>query len=272
MASSYRAVKIEKGDGIAWLYMNRPDKKNAMNPAMHVEMTDALNTLAADDETQVVVLTGAGDAFCSGQDLKEFFRDLDGKPKERARIEHYSNEWRSRLLGRFPKTTIAMVNGWCCGGGFTQLISCDLAIAAEQAQFSISEVNWGILPGGLVAKALADCIGYRDALYYIMTADTFDGNKAAAMGLVNYAVPLAQLRDETEALARKMLEKNPHTIRAAKEAYRAVRKMDERQAEDYLAAKSAQLMSTDPERGRERGMHEFLDTKAYRPGMAPYPR
>lgn len=272
MPSPYQTIKLEKGEGITWLFMNRPAKKNAMNPTMHLEMAEVLDTLASDDETEVVVLTGAGDSFCAGMDLKEFFRELDGRPQEQARIGRIAQEWRSNRLSQFPKTTIAMVNGWCCGGGFTQLISCDLAIAAEEAQFSVSEVNWGILPGGLVTKALAECLSYRDALYYIMTADAFDGRKAADMRLVNYAVPLARLRDETEQLARKMLKKNAYAVRSAKEAYRAVRSMDYRQAEDYLAAKSEQLRRRDPERGRERGMHEFLDTKAYRPGLEPYPR
>lgn len=272
MPAPYQTVKIEKRDGITWLYMNRPEKKNAMNPTMHREMADALETLAADDETQVLVLTGSGDAFCAGQDLKEFFRDLDDKPKARAGIRRAAQEWRTTLLSRFPKTTIAMVNGWTCGGAFTQLCSCDMAIAAEEAKFSISEVNWGILPGGMVSKALAEVLSYRDALYYIMTAEAFDGKKAAELRLVNYAVPKASLRAETEALARKMLEKNPHAVRAAKEAYRSVRTMDYQQAEDYLAAKSQELKSTDPERGRQKGMSEFLDTKAYRPGLAPYPR
>ena len=91
-----------------------------------------------------------------------------------------------------------MVNGWCFGGAFTPLVSCDLAIAAEEATFGLSEINWGIIPAGVVSKAVAQVMSQRDALYYIMTGETFDGRKAAAMGLVNEAVPKAKLRQRTD--------------------------------------------------------------------------
>src|SRR3546814_10873055 len=91
--------------------------------------------------------------------------------------------------------TIAMVNGWCFGGGFSPLVACDLAICADEATFGLSEINWGIPPGNLVSKAMADTVGHRQSLYYIMTGKTFGGQKAAEMGLVNESVPLAQLRD-----------------------------------------------------------------------------
>lgn len=268
-----KAIKIEKnGDGITWLYLNRPDKRNAMNPTMHLEMVEALKELETDDETEILVLTGSGSAFCAGQDLKEFFRELSDKPKEKLEVGRASQEWRLHKLKSFPKITIAMVNGWCCGGGFTPLIACDFAIAAEEAQFSLSEVNWGILPGGLVSKVIADTMSYRDALYYILTAENFDGNRAREIGLVNFTAPLDKLRDETIAFAQKLQKKNPVVLRAAKEAYRAVRTMDYEQAEDYLSAKSDQLKLSDPEGGGKKGMHEFLDTKSYRPALAPYPR
>ena len=116
-----------------------------------------------------------------------------------------------------------MVNGWCFGGGFTPLVACDLAIAAEDAQFGLSEINWGIIPAGNVTRAVAAAMRQRDALYYIMTGENFDGRKAAQMGLVNEAVPRDQLRERTRALARMLLAKNPvvlkppnwHTISAA---------------------------------------------------------
>lgn len=273
MIEEKTAVRIEKnGDGITWLYMNRPEKRNAMNPTMHREMLESLEALEQDDDTRVVVLTGAGNAFSAGQDLREYFRELDDRPKERVKVHRSSHQWRFERLYHFPKITIAMVNGWCCGGAFTQLFACDFAIAADEAQFSLSEVNWGILPGGNVTKVVADCLGYRDALYYILTADVFTGREASAMRLINYSVPADRLREETETLAKKLMQKNPQTLRFAKEAYRAVRTMDYDQAEDYLAAKSAQLKASDPEDGRSRGMTEFLDRKSYRPGLQPYPR
>jgi trans-feruloyl-CoA hydratase/vanillin synthase len=87
------------------------------------------------------------------------------------------------MLMNYSKPTIAMVNGWCFGGAFTPLVACDLAIAAEDAQFGLSEINWGIIPGGNVTRAVVATLNLRDAMYYIMTGRTFDGRKAAQMGL-----------------------------------------------------------------------------------------
>jgi trans-feruloyl-CoA hydratase/vanillin synthase len=269
---SYATVKVEKEDGITWVILNRPDKRNAMNPQLHYDMLDALTALETDSETKVMVLTGAGESWCAGQDLREFFRALDNNPAERRRAGWASQEWRWRRLFTFPKPTIAMVNGYCFGGAFTPLIACDFAIAAEDAVFGLSEVNWGIFPGGLVSRVLADALSYRDAMYYIMTGDTFDGKKAAEMRLVNFAVPRAKLREETVKLAKKLMEKNPHTLRAAKEVYKLCRTMDYQQAEDYMAAKGVALRATDPEKGREEGTKQFLDDKTFRPGFGAYQR
>ncbi|OGQ50727.1 MAG: p-hydroxycinnamoyl CoA hydratase/lyase [Deltaproteobacteria bacterium RIFCSPLOWO2_02_FULL_57_26] len=271
-AKSYATVKVEKEGGISWVILNRPEKRNAMNPQLHYDMLDAITELEVDDEAQVLVLTGAGDSWCAGQDLKEFFRALDNKPAERRRAGWASQEWRWRRLFTFPKPTIAMVNGFCFGGAFTPLIACDFAIAAEDAIFGLSEINWGIFPGGLVSRVLADALSYRDAMYYIMTGDTFDGRKAAEMKLVNYAVPREKLREETVKLAKKLMTKNPQALRAAKEVYKLCRTMDYSQAEDYLAAKGVALRATDPERGREEGIKQFIDEKKYRPGLGAYNR
>ena len=146
---SYETVKIEREDGanagITWVILNRPEKRNAMSPQLHFDMVDVLNELESDAQTKVLILTGAGEAWCAGQDLKLYFRELDSKPAERARASWASHYWRWQKLFTYPKPTIAMVNGFCFGGGFTQLIACDFAFAAEDAKFGLSEVNWGIL-------------------------------------------------------------------------------------------------------------------------------
>jgi trans-feruloyl-CoA hydratase/vanillin synthase len=271
-AKNYKTVKVVKAGGIAWVTMNRPEKRNAMSPQLHYDMLDALTALESADEARVVVLTGAGNSWSAGQDLKEFFRALDGNPAKRRKASWAAHEWRWRRLLTFPKPTIAMVNGYCFGGAFTPLIACDLAIAAEEAVFGLSEINWGIFPGGLVSRALADALSYRDAMYYILTGETFDGRKAVEMRLVNFAVPKKRLRAETVRLARKLMEKNPHTLRAAKEVFKTCRTMDYWQAEEYMAAKAIALRATDPEKGREEGMKQFLDQKSFRPGFGAYQR
>ncbi len=270
--ATYKTVLVERDNGITWVTLNRPEKRNAMNPLMHREMVQVLEELETDPQTRVLVLTGAGDSWCAGQDLKEFFRELDDKPAARRRASWDSQEWRWRRLWTFPCPTIAMVNGYCFGGAFTPLIACDFAIAAEDATFGLSEINWGIFPGGLVSRVLAEAVGYRDAMNYILTGDPFDGKQAEAMRLITKAVPRERLREETEALAQKLLKKNPATLRAAKEVYKACKTMDYWQAEEYMAAKSIALRATDPERGREQGMKQFVDEKRYRPGLGEYER
>ncbi|RMH52746.1 MAG: p-hydroxycinnamoyl CoA hydratase/lyase [Alphaproteobacteria bacterium] len=268
-----REVLLSVEDGIAWVTLNRPDKRNAINPGIVREMNAVLDAVEEDDAARVLVLTGAGSAFSAGQDLKEYFREPDqGPPLARERLLSANAAWQWRRMRFFPKPTIAMVNGWCFGGAFQVLIACDLAIAAEDARFGLSEINWGIIPAGIVTRAVADVMSQRDALYYIMTGETFDGREAAAMRLVNRAVPADRLRAETEALARRLMEKNPHVLRAAKTAYHHVRQMSWEQAFDYLLAKSDQTKYRDPERGDQEGMRQFLDEKSYRPGLQAYRR
>lgn len=269
----YRHVLIERDDGITWVILNRPDKRNAMNPALNSEMVAVLDELEADDATQVLVLTGAGDSFSAGMDLQEYFREVEAAhPSEQARVRRDAFAWQYQRLRMFPKPTIAMVNGWCFGGAFTPLISCDIAIAAEDAVFGLSEVNWGILPGGVVSRDVGAVMSYRDALFYILTGRTFDGKKAAEMHLVTYAVPRERLRDEVLTVARELLAKNPATLRACKEAFKICREMSWEEARDYLYAKLDQMRFLDAERGRDEGLRQFLDDKSYKPGLTNYRR
>ena len=271
-AKKYETIKVEKEDGITWVIFNRPDKRNAMSPQLHMDMCEALDWAEEDEQTQVVVITGAGGNFCAGQDLKLYFRGTEGDPRMRARARRAAHSWRWDKLSRFPKATIAMVHGYCFGGGFTPVIACDFAIAAEDATFGLSEVNWGIIPGGLVAWAVTQVLTYRDAIYYSVTGDKFNGKEAAAMKFVNKSVPLADLRAATLELARKLEAKSPAAVRYTKEAVRSVRGMSQDQALDYLNCKSDALKHMDPEGGREKAMKMFLDDKVFKPGLGEFKR
>jgi trans-feruloyl-CoA hydratase/vanillin synthase len=269
----WKTVKIAVEAGIAWVTLNRPEKRNAMSPTLNKEMIDVLETLELDAEAQVLVLTGEGSAWTAGMDLKEYFREVDAGPDVlQERIRRDASRWQWQLLRMYSKPTIAMVNGWCFGGGFSPLVACDLAIAADEAVFGLSEINWGIPPGNLVSKAMADTVGHREALYYIMTGDTFTGPQAAKMGLVNKSVPLAQLREETIALAAKLLDKNPVVLRNAKHGFKRSRELTWEQNEDYLYAKLDQANHRDTEGGREQGLKQFLDDKSIKPGLQAYKR
>lgn len=271
--ASRGTVLVEFEDGIAWVTMNRPEKRNAMSPALNDDMCDVLDALEYDDRCKVLVLTGAGDSWTAGMDLREFFRALDTEtPEEQVRQRRSAEVWQWRKLRTYPKPTIAMVNGWCFGGAFTPLCSCDLALAAEEAQFGVSEVNWGIIPGGVVTKALEELMGSRDALYYIMTAETFNGIEAAKMGVVNKAFPADQLRDKTRALAKTLMEKGPAVLNAAKVTFKYSHLMDWDTSAQFIGAKGAQLRLMDQEGIRERAMASFLDKKQFRPGLGAFDR
>jgi trans-feruloyl-CoA hydratase/vanillin synthase len=269
----WTTVRVEVGDGIGWVYFNRPEKRNAMSPTLNREMRDVLETLEGDDAVKVLVLTGAGESWTAGMDLKEYFREIDQAPEiAQEKVRRDASMWQWKLLRMYAKPTIAMVNGWCFGGGFSPLVACDLAIAAETAVFGLSEINWGIPPGNLVSKALADTVGQRKALEYIMTGETFTGVEAAQMGLVNKAVPLDDLRAETIALAQKLAGKNSVVLRAAKHGFKRCRELTWEQSEDYLYAKLDQAQLRDPEHGREKGLKQFLDEKSIKPGLESYRR
>jgi trans-feruloyl-CoA hydratase/vanillin synthase len=266
-------VKVDRDDhGITWVTMNRPEKRNAMNPTMHYEMVDILARLEVDRDTRVIILTGAGESFCAGMDLKEYFRDTENDPAELQRARWAGQEWRWGRLWTLGKPTIAMVNGYCFGGAFVQLIACDIAIAAADAQFGLSEINWGTIPGGLVSRVLAEVLNDRQALFYAMTGRVFDGSKAAEIGLVTIAVPRKQLLEETLLIARELAAKSPAALAAVKQAYKTCKTMDFRQAANYLEAKATATRLTDPDKSRERGIREFLDNKSYRPGFGEYRR
>jgi len=268
----YENVLVEIADQVAWVTLNRPEKRNAMSPALCYDMVDVLTRLAGDDGVRVLVLTGAGEAFSAGMDLKLFFRALDGDPAEKARAREADRTWSWHKLSTFPKPTIAMVNGYCFGGAFTPLVACDIAIAAEDATFGLSEVNWGILPGGLVSKVLTMTANYRQSLFYAMTGKPFDGKKAAEIGLVTYAVPRARLRDEVAQLAGDLRKIAPEVLRGTKETIRGIGDLPVEMAFEYAYAKSDQLRFRDREQTRARGMEQFLDAKSYRPGLGPVKR
>ena len=267
---SYECVKVEIRDGIGWAIMNRPEKRNAMSPQLHYDMDDALGRLETDPDVRVVVVTGAGGNFSAGQDLKKFFRELENDPFERKKAQRHANSWRWQRLYNYDKPTVAMIHGYCVGGAFMQLLATDFAIAAKSATFSLSDVNWGILPGALVAKVISDTVLPRHALYYACLGDPFDGDEAARIGMVNYAVPDDDLEAETVKLAEKLMKKSPAVLRATKQAVRQVRTMDFDQAYDYLAAKGQSIKVGDAEDSYNTGLRQFLDEKSYKPTFEPF--
>ena len=254
---------------IAWVRFNRPEKRNCMSPALNARMLEVLDELEFHDDVGVLVLTGEGNSWSAGMDLKEYFRETEAKglsATRRAQADAYG--WWRRLRW-FQKPTIAMVNGWCFGGGFGPLFACDLAIAANEAKFGLSEINWGILPGGGATKVVSDLLSMRDAMYLTLTGEMIDGTRAASMRLVNESVPLEDLRARVTDLAKILLAKNPVALKSAKDAVRRVMEMTYDNAEDYLIRAQEAANSYDNE-GRKEGIRQFIDEKSYKPGLGAY--
>jgi len=162
-----------------------------------------------------------------------------------------------------------MVNGWCFGGGYGPLFSCDLAFAADEARFALSEINWGILPGGGATKVVVDLLSMRDAMYHALTGELIDGKQAAAWKLVNESLPLAELKGRVAEVARTLLKKNPVALKATKDAIRRVAEMTYDNAEDYLVRAQEAANSYDNE-GRKEGIRQFIDERSYKPGLDAY--
>lgn len=214
MTQSYETILVERRDRVAIITINRPEKRNALNIKTREEGALALEELGTDERVRVVVFTGAGDkAFIAGADIAEF--------KGRTAITQ-----REVMLGRslftaidnFPKPVIAMVNGYCLGGGCELALSCDLRIASDKASFGQPEINLGIIPGGGGTQRLTRLIGEGRAMELILTGDIIDAQTAYNLGLVNMVVPAADLEARTMELANRIAEKSPVALRMAKEA------------------------------------------------------
>jgi trans-feruloyl-CoA hydratase/vanillin synthase len=248
----------------------RPNKRNAMSPTLNRRMMEVLDELEFREDVGVLVLGGEGTAWSAGMDLKEYFRETEAQGLGGVRKSQRESYGWFRRLRWFQKPTIAMVNGWCFGGGFGPLFACDLAICADEAQFGLSEINWGILPGGGVTKVVVDLLSMRDAMWLTLTGELIDGKQAATMRLVNESVPLDQLEARTAEVAALLLKKNPVTLKFAKDAVRRVNLMTYDDAEDYLVRMQEACNFHDKTEGRKEGIRQFIDEKSYKPGLGAY--
>ncbi|WP_420717544.1 p-hydroxycinnamoyl CoA hydratase/lyase [Emcibacter sp.] len=263
-------VDFKVENGIAWVKFNRPEKRNCMNPTLNRRMMEVLDELEYDDDVRVLVLSGEGTAWSAGMDLKEYFRETEAKGLRGVRQSQRESYGWFRRLRWFQKPTIAMVNGWCFGGGFGPLFACDLAISADEAKYGLSEINWGILPGGGVTKVVVDLLPMRDAMWLTLSGELIDGKQAAEMRLVNESVPLAKLEERVREVADTLLQKNPVALKFAKDAVRRVGTMTYDEAEDYLVRMQEAANFHDKTEGRKEGIRQFIDEKSYKPGLGSY--
>jgi enoyl-CoA hydratase len=212
--ANYETITVEQRGKVALLTINRPDKLNALNTKVHAEGIAALNELRDDDGVRVVVITGAGErSFIAGADIGEF---ADKTPVSQRDLFQRPSLFNS--LDNFPKPVIAMINGFCLGGGNELALACDMRICSPNAKFSQPEINLGIMPGGGGTQRLTRLIGEGRAMEIILTGDMIDAETALACGLVNHIHPAGELETRTMEIAEKIAEKAPVALRLCKEA------------------------------------------------------
>lgn len=262
-----RFVKTGLDEGVLTVELNRPAKRNAMSVELTWEMVRLLEAVALNDAVRVVVLCGAGDGFCAGMDIKDFFDATERDEATLRAAREAANHWRVRLLRNLPQPTIAMVHGFCFGGAFGIVEACDIAFAADDTKFALSEINFGHFPAGPVAKAISQTMTARSASYYALSGRTFDGPQAEATGFITRAFAAAELREQTYQLARELAQKDPVALEFTKQSLQHVQAMSWDAALDYNAAKFAELKSRQSGPGsRAASVASFLAGRT-RPGL-----
>ena len=222
---TYENILLETGNRISILTINRPDKRNALNQATRDEMVHALESLEKSAESRVLIITGAGDkAFIAGADINEF----EGRTALMQR-EAMKGLRIFAAIEEFPKPVIAMINGFCLGGGLETALACDIRVAADTAKLGQPEINLGIIPGGGGTQRLTRLVGEGNAMEIILTGEAIDAARAKEIGLVNQTVPAADLRNFVLSLAARIAEKSPIALRTAKEAVKSAARMSLRE-------------------------------------------
>jgi methylglutaconyl-CoA hydratase len=213
VAINYATLKINEADGTHTITLNRPERRNALNPQMIAELTHALGE-AGTCSCGVIVLTGEGSAFCSGMDL-ENLKSLTRQRPEDQRADAESTMWMMRRLYELTKPTIAAVNGAAIAGGTGLATLCDFTLAAPQAKFGYTEVKIGFIPA-IVSVFLLEMIGEKKAKALLLSGRILDAEEALSMGLVTEIVAEGELFARVEALAALLLKNSPESMSAVK--------------------------------------------------------
>ena len=241
--------------GVTTLTLNRPQARNALSQGMLTTLLTTFREIAGDQTVRVVILAGAGPAFCAGHDLKEI------------RAAGYAREYTEALFGdcaelmqaivKLPQPVIARVHGIATAAGAQLVASCDLAIAADDTRFATPGVNIGLFCSTPMV-ALSRNVAHKHALQLLLTGDLIDAPTALRIGLVNELVPAAELENHTLALARKIASKSALTVAIGKEAF--YRQAELSLAEAYAYTKEVMVANLEA-RDAQEGINAFIDKR-----------
>jgi len=212
-------VGYDVRDRIAYVTLNRPASKNAVTPDMHDELCRVWADFRDNDEADVAILTGTGDAFCAGADLATYvpLNYVDASPSRVRDIVDLGFGGITRGLHRITKPTIAAVNGWALAGGLELAMACDLRVASDRAMFGSFEARRGFHHGDGGITRLVNTCGVGVAMQMVLTAEPIDAQRALQCNMVAKVVPHEQLMDAAELLAHQILRNSQRAVRSAKE-------------------------------------------------------
>ena len=248
-------VLFEQQGRVAILTINRPDKMNALSEGVRAEMLAHLDRIAEDDSLGVVVITGSGDkAFIAGADIGEFA----GRSPFDQRLAMRSPRIFD-AMAMFPKPVIAMINGYCLGGGCELAMSCDIRVASNKASFGQPEINLGLIPGGGGTQRMPRIIGTGQAMRLILSGDRVNAEEAKEIGLVDQLFPHEELRAKTLELAARIAAKSPLTLKVAKESIRASERLG---IEEGLLYERDLFCLCFSSKDKEEGVAAFLEKRA----------
>jgi len=261
---AYETVVYEKEDGIAVMTLNRPDKKNAFDAQMQAEMDAVLTEVAKDKEARVLIITGAGKAFCSGADIEYLMSLGEQHTLHQTTMEEMIRGDGNILttvlkIRNLPKPVIAAVNGVAAGGGLALALACDIRLASEAARFNMIFTKRGVIPESGSTFTLPRLVGTARALEMIFTADTVSAAEADRIGMVNKVVPAGQLIKAAKQLAASMVQNSPLAIGFSKAAiYRGMVESDIAAQMDYEAYVENVLFNTED---FKEGINSFLERR-----------
>ncbi len=261
--ASYQHLEVEQRGAVRWIWLNRPEYRNAFNDGLVAEISAAFADVEASSDTRVVVVAARGPAFCAGADLN-WMRSM-------ASFSHADNHADALKVARMfhavhscSRPVIGRVQGDAFGGGVGLAAACDIVVAAESANFVLSEVKLGLV-AATISPHVVRAMGAREAARYMLTAEKFDASRARELGLVQEIVAAEALDAEVERLVRHLLAASPAALAATK---RLLADVVEAPMDDVLLAATAKCIAdarVSPE-GRE-GIAAFLDKRA--PSWAP---
>jgi len=238
------------GEGVRRVSLNRPQRLNAIVPALLDDLVQALGAADRDPSIRAIVLTGEGRAFCSGDDLKEFESQATGEAETKAYVERIQDVTRAMVLGDTP--IVGAIRGWAVGGGLEWVINCDFALAAEGTRFFFPEVSWGLFVTGGVTELLPRLVGLQRAREMILFGEKFDAQQAKDWGLIKNVVPDAELLPQAVALAKRLAALPPGPVRDLR---RILARRDGGGLDAAMAAETAATVRgfLDPETARRVG-------------------